>query len=139
MTPEEAKTTVVEAAKLRMPRFTGDESTGRKIQDLESYLLDTAFHRGDLEEARMFMRELQHTFVTEWEKLEGWEGLLPGGKRLKDATQVDVTTAKRNVRPDLWENISDVKHVIKLLSDAIRRLEHDDDVASRAYTFIVGN
>jgi hypothetical protein len=146
MTPQEAVQLVFEAAKLRMPTFRYDphgsepaHSPQQKIIALEDYLLQSAAVRGQLEEARVYMNELQHTFVVEWEKLAGWEVNLPGGKKLKDATQADIATAKRNARPDLWENLSDVKNALAQLGNQVRRLEHDDDVASRAYTFIVGS
>lgn len=143
---DRAKQVVFDASLLKMPVFRYDphaeepaHTAQEKVTKLEDFLLHTARHRGDLEEARVWMNEVLHGFIKDWEKLVGWETGLPGGKRLKDATRDDIATAKRNVRPDLWELISDLKHVIAGLSNGIRRLEHDDDVASRAYTFIVGS
>lgn len=139
MDAAEAKKVLFNAAELRVPYFDKEEATSAKIAKLEDFALDAANWRGDLESARLWMSDVLHTFTVEWSKLDGWEVSLPGGKRRKDATKDDITEAKRQVRPDLWGNISDLKHLIAQLSNQIRRIEKDEDRVSRVYTFLTGN
>lgn len=139
MTNDEAKQVLINAAEFGVQPFAEGATTMAKVSALEDYAMEAAGWRADLERARLWMAEVQHKLTVEWAKLEGWEVSLPGGKKRKDATKDDITEAKRQVRPDLWENISDIKHLISQLSLQIRRIEKDEDRISRVYTFLTGN
>lgn len=136
MTIEEIKAVLYEAAKLRMPRFSKDDNwTSRgKIEALEDYLMATARWRGFLEEARLHAEYGVKELRSEWDHLTGWEALRRNGER----TQASVEDAKRQMRPELYDSIKSGEWLVKRLSEQIRRLEHDDDVASRVYTLITG-
>lgn len=139
MNSEEAKERLFTAAKVKLPKFDADESVGNKIGKLEDFSITAARWRASLEEARLYIDAATHLLVVRWEKLDGWEMYLPGGKRRKDATQADISAAKRTADPDLFEGLSDGKHLVSQLSSQIRRLEKDEERASRVYTFLTGN
>lgn len=139
MTVEEAKTALFDAATLRVPSFEERTSAGIKISGLEDWGYEAAIKRGDLEEARLWVSEVLHRFTLDWTQLEGWDVNLPGGKRRKDATRDDITDAKRQANPELFVNISDMKHLLSALGDQIRRIEKDEERVSRQYTFITGS
>lgn len=139
MTSDECKQALFDAARLRFPSFGQDDSVMSKVESLEDYAIQAAQHRATLEEARLYMSEAQHRLSKKWEAVVGWEALLPGGKRRKDATKDDIIEAKRLAEPDLHEALSDAKHLISQLSLTIRRLEKDEDRVSRIYTFLTGN
>lgn len=143
MTPEDAREILHEAARLRMPRFIGREgengekvrvSPQEKIGELEDFLLATARWRSFLEEARLYMKQATRDLQRQWDHLSGWEQNRREGER----SVASVEDAKRITSPDLYDSIRSGEALVKDLSDQIRRLEHDDEVASRAYTFIVG-
>lgn len=132
----------MDAARLRMPRFIGRERLGQrvnvgpseKIAELEDFLLATARWRSFLEEARLYMKQATRDLQTKWAHMQGWEGNRRSGER----SVASVEDAKRATDPDLYDSIEAGKALVEDLSSQIRRLEHDDEVASRAYTFITG-
>jgi hypothetical protein len=137
VTADDCKKDVFEAAKLLLPRFDEKPGVMEKVSKLEDHALLSARWRGRLEEGRLYMEEVLHRFIVQWEKLEGWEVHLR--RRSKEMTKDDIIQAKRNTNPVLWENISDTKHLVAMLSAAIRRLEKDEERGSRVYTFLTGN
>lgn len=136
--PDECRSLLFEAARLRIPRFTADDSTGFKIDRLESYLLDTAYWRGELEEARLWMHEAVKIVEDEWSAIQGWEPHLRRPSKT-DLTQEEIRQAKREIKPDLYASLREGHHLIRRLGDQIRRLEEDDAAVSRAYTFLTGS
>lgn len=118
---------------LRMPVFENGAMPRVKIDELESYLLLTAFQQGELAaerlEALVTLRELER----QWDHLTGWEGL----KRTR--TEAAVDDAKRQMSPLLYDQKRDLEWTIKRLSEEIDRLERDATKVSRAYTFITGS
>lgn len=136
--PDAVRTLLFEAAKLRIPRFSADDTTGFKIDRLESYLLDTAYWRGELEEARLWMHEAVKIVEDQWSAIKGWEPHLRKPSKA-DVTQEEIRQAKREIKPDLYDSLREGSHLIRRLSDQIRRLENDDEVVSRAYTFLTGS
>lgn len=139
MTPDEIKKLLFETARLRMPHIEEHGMLTTKIEALEDFSMEAARFRGALEEARLYIDAATHVLVMEWEQLEGWEAFLPGAKKRKEATKDDINSARRHVRPDLYVGISDGRHLVSQLSSQIRRLEKDEDRASRVYTFLTGN
>jgi hypothetical protein len=122
-------------ATLRMPRFGKDDSTTTKVGALEDYLGEVAAARGDLEEARLWTDHVRHTIEDEWGRVEGWQQHVAQPNK---ATGPQIAEAKRKIKPDLYDAIRESKWVASKLSDQIRRLEKDEEVASRRYTLIVG-
>lgn len=144
MTPDEARESLREAATLRMPRFLGRlgenneplrVSPSEKIAELEDFLLATARYRSFLEEARLYMKQATRDLQRKWDHLTGWEE----HRREGEKSVASIEDAKRIKDPDLYDSIQSGEALVKDLSDQIRRLEHDDEVASRAYTFITGS
>lgn len=144
MTPEEAREALYDAAKLRMPRFLGRlgengepmrVGPSEKIAELEDFLLATASWRSVLEEARLYMRQATRDLQRKWDHLIGWEE----NRREGEKSVASIEDAKRITDPDLYDSIQAGEALVRDLSDQIRRLEHDDEVASRAYTLITGS
>lgn len=137
MTTDEIENVLTEAAKLKMPRFgyrDNKTSPREKIERLEEYLLDTARWRGHLEQARLHAKDAVRELERKWDHLAGWE---PNRRQGEKSVQ-SIEDAKKLTNPDLFDSIKTGRELVKKLGDQIRRLEHDDEVASRAYTLIVG-
>lgn len=135
MTVDEARQVVYAAARLRLPRLKDLGGTQARVAALEDYLVETAIHRGELEEARLHLQDALGELLEQWDMIEGWQQLTPA---LSKRTQDDIRRAKRTCRPDLHEGIRVAKNVIARLCEQIRRLEKDDDAASRLYTMVTG-
>jgi hypothetical protein len=141
---EEIEKTLYRVAKLRMPNFKMDPDDPmavpavphEKIEGLESYLLDAAVGRGDAHEARLFAYGAHRTLREEWDHLEGWE--IQFGAKAATATQPQVKEAKRQLRPDLFDAIEKADWLVRRLTEQVKRLEKDEEVASRVYTLITG-
>jgi len=138
---EECKRLLHLHARLRMPRFEygvhGEETptaASAKVEKLEEYLGDVAIARGDLEEARLWADHTRHSLEEAWEKVEGWQQQVPN-----KATGPQIMEAKRKIDPATYGALRECKWVIAKLGDQIRRLEKDEEVASRRYTLIVGS
>lgn len=127
-----------------MPRFIGRRNKengeavmvghAQKIAELEDFLLATARWRSHLEEARLYMRQATRDLQTRWAHMDGWEG----NRRPRERSVASVEDAKRVTDPGLYDSIQAGNALIEDLTSQIRRLEHDDEVASRAYTLITG-
>lgn len=136
MTVDEIRESLFNAAKLHMPAvFTIEEGQLAKVAKLEEYLNLTACLRGELEEARLHTHEALAKLMAEWDDIEGWELHAPNNSR---RTQDDIRRAKKFCRPELYSGINSAKHLVARLSEQIRRLEKDDEVASRLYTMVTG-
>jgi len=134
VTPEDIRERLSAAAELRFPKLKG-LPVGQKIESLEDYLVDTAIHRGELEEARLHTHEALAVMLDQWDDIEGWERLLSSSSR---GTQEEIRRAKKTLRPELHDGINDGKRLVARLSEQISRLEQDDKVASRVYTLVTG-
>ena len=139
MTLEEIHRTLYEAAKLKMPTFRTRNGDGpipprTKIAALEDYLLQTARWRGHLEQGRLQAQDAVRELQRKWDHMAGWEDY----RRKGEKSVASVEDAKRQKDPGLYDSIKSGEFLVKRLSDQIRRLEHDDDVASRVYTLITG-
>lgn len=106
-----------------------------KIEQLESYLLETAEARQRAHEARLYISAALKDLRIRWRDIEGWEEHLNGEKKPSEAAK---DMARRMVDRDLYESIQSGEWLVKELDKQISRLQHDDDVVSRAYTFITG-
>lgn len=108
-----------------------------KIEQLESYLLETAEARQRASEARLYMSAALRDLYRKYRDIEGWEGWLSEADRKKPSEKAK-DEARRKVDTDLFESIQSAEWLVKRLSEEISRLQHDDDVVSRAYTFLTG-
>lgn len=143
-TLDECKEVLQRIAKVKMPNLrvrpedlpTGVALTPWKIEQLESYLLETATARQEAHFAKLLVQEALDVLQGEWDDIEGWEVELPSGSR---RTQADVVEAKRRTRPDLYGSIQTGKRLVDRLTEQIKRLEKDDAVSSRAYTLMTGS
>lgn len=142
MTADEVRLTLFTAAKLRMPRFEERDTTGMRIEKLETHLLTMAMVRGDLEEGRLHIQQALHDLQGEWDDIQGWELYAPDSQRAR--TREAIESAKRQVGPDeeaVYRGIREAKFLIARLTEQINRLSHmgDDQVASRIYTLLAGS
>lgn len=118
---------------MRMPRFEHGVAPRVKIDELESYLLNTAFVQAELAEERLDALVTLQELSRSWDHLDGWQAL-----RRNTRTEKSVEDAKRQVDPRLYDQIKDLEWTIKRLSEEIERLERDASKASRAYSMMTG-
>lgn len=133
LTIEDCKRLLHQHAELRMPVFDAEDSAGFKVEKIENYMGDLAVARGDLEEARLWADHSRHTLEETWEAVEGWQQQVPA-----KATGPQIVAAKRKIDPVTYAALRECKFVISKLGDQIKRLEKDEENASRRYTLIVG-
>lgn len=143
MTPDDARHTLLAAAKLRMPKFDQRDGPGARIKKLEDYLLQTASTGADLEEARLHMQMALHALQEKWDAIPSaaWEIHAPAEGRAR--TKESIRQAKRLIGPDeeaLYQGIIEATFLIARLTEQIQRLCRmgDDQVASRIYTMLAG-
>lgn len=133
MSETPAREKLAAAAKLRMPRIPREQGARARIEALEDYLLETAWHQGELSEARLLLYDSLRTVDQEWEQLAGWEPFRRG------KTDASIDHAKAQLRPELAQARSQAKYLIARLTEEIDRLERDATKASRAYTLATGS
>lgn len=109
----------------------------KKIEILEDYLLLTAEKRQEATEARLYMQASLKLLRDKWRDLTGWEQHM-NGTPIAKATGPQIDRAKRCVDADLHDSIQRGEWLERRLGEQIKRLQHDDDVASRVYTLITG-
>lgn len=134
MTEAQIREILITAMRLRFPRMDPNSHPTEKISKLESYLTDTAVHRGDLEESRYWAREAEKVLEDEWDGLQGWEAI----RDKKRDTDQSVTDAKRKLKPELYRGLRDVRRLIRDIDRQITRLEKDYEAVSRDYTILTG-
>jgi hypothetical protein len=139
VTPDDARKTLLAAAKMRMPRFDERDTAGMRIEKLEEYMLQIAITTGDLEEARLHIQMALRALQIRWADLQGWEIHLQG-KATKPRTKTEIIEAKRLTDPVLHDGIEESKFLIARLTEQIHRLSRmgDDQIASRVYTLLAG-
>lgn len=134
MTLEEARQKLNAALPLRTPLLDPHAPGRAKVEALEDYMATASFHRGELEEALVWVYDAGAVLRHEWEQIEGYEVALPRG----DRTQAAVNEAKRTIDPGTWQGIQEAKHLVDRIGGQIRKLEKDDATVSRLYTLITG-
>lgn len=116
---------------LRVPVFEEGTMTRSKIDQLESYLLLSAFQQGQLAEARLVACDELRV------KRKRWRDLSPApGVRAR--TKDEREEGKRRVQPELAAEIDELEEEIERLNEEFNRLEGDATKVSRAHTFITG-
>ncbi len=122
------------AQRLRMPKLDPTSNPGHRITALEDYLYKVAYSRGDLEEAIGWVLEAKHEAKRTLDNVQGWEQMVRGA-----TTQENVLAAKGRISPEAVAVVRDADHYLKRLDRQVRRLEHDHEALSRAYTLITGS
>jgi hypothetical protein len=125
---------VVDAAKLRVPVFAKGTAARVRVDQLEEYLLLSAFTQGKISEARLELADELHDLELDWSRIpkEEWEPHRVG------KTMASIDEAKAVLHPQRWEKIRDLRWQIRVMTDEIDRLERDATKVSRAYTMISG-
>jgi hypothetical protein len=122
---------------IRVPRLDPNTHMRDKIAKLEEYLTDTAFHRGELEDALWWLWSAEQDLKDQWDKVVGFEPFLPptASKRTQDA----IRQAKRQVAPQLYDGLMTCHRLKDAIGRQIRRLELDDRNVSRTYSLATGS
>lgn len=138
---EDIKRTLHTALRLRPPKWDPEEDSPparEKIEQLENYLLESAFQRAELEEALHWLTALVAHFKRLVDNLTGYEVALPSKSRDR-MTNADVLKAKRTVAPTTFEAGAEAKQLMESTLRQIDRLAFEEQwVISRAYTMISG-
>lgn len=121
------------AKKMRMPRFEKGTSPRVKVEQLETYLLESAFAQGELSEERLdrLLEVKRHQEV--------WDHIDISGYPLRTRTEAAVRDAKRQVNPNLYNTLTELEWTIKRLVEEIDRLERDATKVSRVYSMMTGS
>lgn len=133
MQVEEIRTILSEAMLLRFPRWDPETHAREKVEKLEDYLGQTAFHRGELESALYWAREAEKLLLEKWDTIVGWE------VHRDRKTNEGVDDAKRRIDPETWAGLDEVRRLMYDIGRQIKRLEKDFDAVSRDYTFVTGS
>lgn len=135
---EQIKATVNAAVGLRPPRFPDGESPRVKVSALEDYLLESAWHAAELEEALHYLTATVAALKAQVEQLDGYEVALP--RKAQDRiTQTDIMTAKRAVAPAVFDAGAEAKQLTETTRRQIERLRFEEQwIISRAYSMISG-
>src|SRR5436853_5953272 len=137
MTLDEIRAAFDAARVIRIPRFDPNTHGRVKVSALETYINDTAFHRGELEDALWWTWEAERTLRDQWDDVEGYEPFLPS--TAKERTQEAISKAKRRVNPDVYDGLKLCAQLREAIGRQIRRLEKDYDAASRQYSLVTGS
>lgn len=121
------------AAALRFPVPKEDATPREKLEALEDYAVACAYWQGELHEERLTLLQEHRVRAREWDHLEGWEPM----RRSK--TEAAVDDAKRQLRPDLYDELQDDRAQLKDLGEQIGRLDREHDKLSRVYTIQTGS
>lgn len=133
---KEARESLFKHSQIRMPVWEKGTAPITKISDLEDYMGTVAVARGDLGEAVLWADSIRIELEEKWEKIEGWEPLIGSGAN--KATGPQIMRAKARIDRATYDALRETKWVIAQLREQIRRLEKDEENASRRYTLIAG-
>lgn len=120
------------ALQLRAPVFPRGTNSRVKSEQMEEFMLLSAYWQGELNEERHRLIVEAAPHQDEWDKLEGWEPYRDG------RTDESVDRAKRVIREDLWDILQVKRRRVRALTNEIDRLERDAAKVSRAYTMLSG-
>lgn len=139
------RTILDRVASVKMPTSIrrGDEAGGErvplhsreKVARLESYLLLTAEARQMAHQSEIAASDA--LFECDRKMAEGWESYLKVSAA--KATGPQIAEAKRVAFPETYVERQRLEWLVKQFGKQIRRLEQDDEVASRVYTLIAGS
>lgn len=124
---------LAESLKMRVPRFTQEDTVGTKVARYEDYMMETAFVEGELTEERVQQLLRKAPLKHRWDHMQGWDHLVKG------RTEGAVTRAKAQVNPLLYDELEEIDWLVKRLSEEIDRMQRDAAKCSRAYTMLTGS
>lgn len=140
MNTEEIQKALKDAIEQRVPRIDPNIPMRQRIEAMENYMVETAYHRGQLEEAFYWTDEAYKVLKREWDDIQGWEPFLSKQQRSGSGpTQDAIRLAKKNINRDLHDSIQESKRIMEALGRQIRRLEFDYNTLSRVYTLMTGS
>jgi hypothetical protein len=142
MDPDEIRASLSTALPMRPPKWDTEDDLPlprpAKVEQLENYLLESAYMRAELEEALFWTNALIKQFTSQIEEMTGYEVALPPKARDR-ITQADINRAKRTVNPAPFQLGSEMKEARDALLRQIDRFIFEEQwVISRAYTLISG-
>jgi hypothetical protein len=138
VTIQEIRRRLEAALPIRVPLFNPNLQGREKVEQLEDYLAQTAWHRAELEEALYWAWETDKPLRETWEGLQGWQNLLPREQRSKPTAKA-VAEAKRQIDGATYDALRDLKLLIDGLERQIKRLTLDDANTSRRYSLLSGS
>lgn len=119
------------SAALRVPLFKPDTPRSERVNQLEDYMLLSAYWLGECHSERLESYQELGRLEEQWGEVTTWDL----GSRV---TQAQVEEAKRNVDPECWTSMKRARWRVDRLSEEIERLDRDATKVSRAYTLITG-
>jgi hypothetical protein len=139
MTLDEIRGVLAEAMAMRTPRKFTEQAPKERVGALEDYLLESAYQRGALIEARHWLRELEDRLRQEADELQGWQAML-AGSATKVRTKAEIQAAKETAAPALFAAGREARKLRGSVDDQIDRFAFEDQfVISRAYSMISGS
>lgn len=137
MNADEIKARLHAVMALRIPRRDPNESPQVRVAALEEHLLQVAYHKADLEEARYWLIEAGRSLREQWDGIQGYEAMVRGGMSRASREQIDQ--AKAQIKPDLWSSLEEARTLLEAITRQINRLGGTDyEAASRVYTLMTG-
>lgn len=131
----EARARLESALPLRVPLMDPNEAPRVRIEQLEDYILKTAYHRGELEEALHWVLEAGKVLRQRWDGVQGYQAAVRGSR----PTREQIDAAKAEIDPDTYAALQEARFLVESLKRQIARLGGSDyDAASRAYTLLSG-
>ena len=117
---------------LRQPVFGDDAPAREKIPCLESHIALTAYYQGEIAAERLEAHKRLRDLQSEWDHLDGWE------MHRRGKTDASIDEAKKRIRPDLYDAISELRWLIERLTEEYDRMESEAARAGRRYTLLTG-
>jgi hypothetical protein len=138
VTVQEIRARLEKALPIRVPLFNPNLQGREKVEQLEDYLAQTAYHRAELEEALYWAWETDKPLRDRWDGVQGWQNLLPRDQKGKPTAKA-VAEAKRQIDAATYDALRDLKTLIDALERQIKRLTLDDANTSRRYSLLSGS
>lgn len=120
---------------MRVPAIDPNQHPRERIDAMENYANEVSIARAEVLEALYWLAEAKKPLQAAWDSITGWEVNAPARS---SRTQEDVRQAKRRIKPDVYDALSECALLQKHLSEQVDRLNRDADWMSREYTFISG-
>lgn len=118
---------------LRVPVVHPDATQAKTVEDMQDFMLVSAFWSGELNEIRHHLRHEHDDLQVAWDTMSGWEMTQRG------RTAESIQQAKRDYDPELATKIHGLRCRLRDLDTEIERLERDARQVSRAYSMLMGS
>jgi hypothetical protein len=138
VTVQEIRERLEKALPIRVPLFNPNLQGREKVEQLEDYLAQTAYHRAELEEALYWAWETDKPLRDRWDGVQGWQNLLPRDQKLEADREGRGRSEARDRRGDV-RRAPRPEDLIDALERQIKRLTLDDANTSRRYSLLSGS